>query len=297
MVRFQARILSWVKTRYGKLCSGLLGRIGYVGHSGLAAGRGLRRACRVRRPGAALRRSRGDSGQGPQLRGQECPDRRRPGRAVPRLRLSGAAVAGQVRRHLPAGHVDRPAADLEGLPAGGPRGRGRRLRPRGDRQGERSVPLSIGGRGARPGGEGDRPLADRKVSQDVSRPHRDDRLLPAEEHSGQGHRGQAVQLRRKLPAHQLRGGQAGRPGGQRRRAGRLRHDRLAAAGAGQGRGQSRSASKPACRSSVNGRQMSALEIVTRVERDRRAQRRRADRHGREPLCRHEEPRRLRGARA
>ena len=52
---------------------------------------------------------------------------------------------------------------------------------------------------------------------------------------GQGLGRQALQLRRKLPAHQLRGGQAGRPDGQRRRAGRFRHDRLAATGSGQGR--------------------------------------------------------------
>ena len=96
------------------------------------------------------------------------------------------AVAGQVRRRLPAGHVDRPAADLEGLPAGRPRSRGRRLRPRRHRQGQRSVPLSTRGRGPRSGGQGDRPLADREVSPAVPRPHRDDRLLRAEEDSGQG---------------------------------------------------------------------------------------------------------------
>ena len=39
----------------------------------------------------------------------------------------------------------------------------------------------------------------------------------AEEHSGQGVGRQAVQHRRKLPAHQLRGGQARRPERQRRR--------------------------------------------------------------------------------
>ena len=73
--------------------------------------------------------------------------------------------------HVPAGHVDRPAADLQGLPAGGPRSGGRRLRPRRHRQGQRPVPLPTGGRGARPGGQGDRPLADRKVPPAVSRPH------------------------------------------------------------------------------------------------------------------------------
>ena len=49
-----------------------------------------------------------------------------------------------------------------------------------------------------------------------------------QQHSGQGQQEQAVQLGRELPAHQLRGRQAGRPDGQRRGAGRVRHDRLAA---------------------------------------------------------------------
>ena len=52
----------------------------------------------------------------------------------------------------------------------------------------------------------------------------DDRLLPAEEDPGQGVGRQALQLRRELPAHQLRGRQAGRPDAERRRAGRVRHD-------------------------------------------------------------------------
>ena len=75
----------------------------------------------------------------------------------------------------------------------------------------------------------------REVSQAVSRPQRNDRLLRAEEYSGQSVGGQAVQFRRELPAHQLRGGQTRRPDRQRRRTGRLRHDRLAPAGAGQDR--------------------------------------------------------------
>ncbi len=46
------------------------------------------------------------------------------------------------------GHVDRPAADREVLPAGGPRSGGRGVRPRRDGQGQRPVPLPVGGRGA-----------------------------------------------------------------------------------------------------------------------------------------------------
>ena len=133
------------------------------------------------------------------------------------------------------GHVDRPAADLEGLPASRPRGRGRHVRPRGHGQGERSVPLPVGRRGARSEGEADRPLADRKLPAEVPRPHRHDRLLPGEEDPGQGLGHQALQLRRELPAHQLRGGQAGGPAAERRRAGRVRHDRLAAKGPRQDR--------------------------------------------------------------
>ena len=86
----------------------------------------------------------------------------------------------------------------------------------------------------------------------------------AEEDPGQGLGGQALQLRRELPAHQLRGGQARRPDGQRRRAGRFRHDGLAAAGARQDRSRSRSASSRACRSSVNGRRLNAFEIVSEL---------------------------------
>ena len=122
------------------------------------------------------------------------PDRRRPGGTLPRLRLSGLAVAGEVRRRLSAGHVDRPAADLEGLPAGRPRGRGRRLRPRRHRQGQRPVPLPIGGRGPQSGGPHHRPLADREVPPALPRPQRDDRLLQPAEDPRQGDLDQALQL-------------------------------------------------------------------------------------------------------
>ncbi len=79
------------------------------------------------------------------------------------------------------------------------------------------------------------PLADGEVPREVSGPAGDDRLLRTEKNSGQSLDRQALQLRRKLPAHQLRGRPVGRPDGQRRRAGRFRHDRLAPAGARQAR--------------------------------------------------------------
>ena len=125
---------------------------------------------------------------------------------------------------------------------------------------------------------------------------RDDRLLQREEHPGEGVGQQAVQLRRELPAHQLRGGQARRPGRQRRGTGRFRHDRLAAAGARQDRdGDDR------LRGGRAGRRSTASKLVAagdgaRAEQDRRPQRHRPHRHGREPLRRHEEPRRVRSAR-
>ena len=121
------------------------------------------------------------------------------------------------------------------------------VRPRRDRQGQRPVPLPAGRRCPGTRHSSHRPLADGGVPPAVSRPHGDDRLLPAEEHPGQSVGRQAVQLGRELPAHQLRGGQAGRPDGQRRRHGRVRHDRLAAAGPGSRWSRSRSVSRRACR--------------------------------------------------
>ncbi len=77
-------------------------------------------------------------------------------------------------------------------------------------QRERSVPLSVGGRGVGPRHASDRPVADRKIPPTVSRPDGDDRLLRAEENSREGLGRQALQQRRELPAHQLRSGQARR---------------------------------------------------------------------------------------
>ena len=47
---------------------------------------------------------------------------------------------------------------------------------------------------------------------------------------------------------------------------------------------------------LNGEKKSPLAMVETTEQDRRPQRRRPDRHGREPLRRHEEPRRVRSPR-
>ncbi len=82
---------------------------------------------------------------------------------------------------------------------------------------------------------------------------RNDRLLRGEEDSRQGVGRQAVQLRRELPAHQLRGGQARRPGRRRRRDRRLRHDGFAAGGARQSRRGDASASSTACPSRSTAR--------------------------------------------
>ena len=49
-------------------------------------------------------------------------DRGRAGGTVPRLRVSRARLAGQIRIDLPAGHLDRSAADHQEVPGGGPRG-------------------------------------------------------------------------------------------------------------------------------------------------------------------------------
>ena len=95
---------------------------------------------------------------------------------------------------------------------------------------------------------------------------RDDRLLRAEEDSGQGVARQALQLRRELPAHQLRSRQARRPDGQRRRAGRLRHDRLAASRRPTRSRRSRSASSRACRRRSTARSCRPLEIVTELNK-------------------------------
>ncbi len=224
------------------------------------------------------------------------PDRRRPGGTLPRFRLSRAAVAGEVRRHVSAGHVDRPAADLEGLPAGRPRGRGRRLRPRGHGQGQRPVPLPVGRRG--PAIRTSSIIAPWRIEKFRQQfPGRSEMIAYCQQKKipVKASVGQALQLRRELPAHQLRGGQAGRPERQRRRAGRVRHDRLAAEGPRQDRerhdrlrgGRAGERQRPAAR---------RVRDRLAVERDRRPQRRRPDRHGREPLRGHEEPRRVRGPR-
>ena len=181
----------------------------------------------------------------------------------------------------------------EDLRRGCPRGRRRCVRPRGDRQGQRPVPVPVGRRGAGPRGPRDRPVADREVPQPVPRPQRDDRLLQGKEHPRQGVGRQAVQLGRELPAHQLRGRATRRPRRQRRRPGRVRHGHQAAGRPGQNRerldrlrvGRARGRQR---------REAQPLPDRPDAQRDRRAQRRRAGRHGREPFRGHEEPRRVRG---
>ena len=135
-------------------------------------------------------------------------------------------------------------------------------------------------------------MADEEVPRHVPRPDGDDRLLRSEEDSGEGVDLQAVQLGRELPAHQLRGGQARRPGGRRHLDRRLRHDGFAAGCAGQG---GRSASRLRARRAGDDQRREEVGAGDGRgnEQDRRPQRRGADRHRRESLRRHEEPRRVR----
>ena len=218
------------------LRSCLFRRSRYLGHPRLAARRRLRRALRVRRPRPAVRGSIGDLEEGARLRGGVGPlvDAREE-----LCRDFAFPVLGWQAKYegiyLLGTSIARPLI-AKCLLAGGPRRGGRCLRPRGDRQGQRPVPLPAGRRGAGAGDQNHRPLANQEVPRQVSRPQGDDRLLRGQEDSREGVDRQAVQLRRELPAHQLRGRQAGRPGGRRRVDHRLRHDRLAAGRAGQGRG-------------------------------------------------------------
>ena len=92
------------------------------------------------------------------------------GRALPRFRLPGVAVAGQIRRHLSAGHFDRAAADLKvclqvarevgaDAYAHGATGKG-----------NDQCRFQLAAEVLDPAVQGDRSLAERFVPPDVSRP-------------------------------------------------------------------------------------------------------------------------------
>ena len=124
----------------------------------------------------------------------------------------------------------------QGLPASGPRSRGRRLRPRRDRQGERPVPLPARGRGPRPGDQDHRPLADRKVPPAFPGRTRDDRLsatqknIPVKASVAKPYSSDENCLHISYEAGKLEDLTVNGV-----ETGRVRHDRLAAAGARQGR--------------------------------------------------------------
>ena len=131
------------------------------------------------------------------------------------------------------------------------------------------------------------------------RPHR---LRRDARHRGQGLHGQAVQRRRQPDPHQPRVGHPGGPGAGRRprtsspgrRARRTRPTRrrviehpLQGRRPDQGRRSRRTAST----------KTRSLELFSIPQRGRRGERHRPGGHGREPLRRDQEPRRLRDARA
>ncbi len=110
--------------------------------------------------------------EGSRCRCRQRPNRRRQRGTVPGLCFPRPAVAGQVREHLPAGHVDRPAIDRQEVPPGRSRGRSRHVRPRGHWQRQRPVPVPVGRRSARTGHQGGRALAAKSVPRQVPRPQR-----------------------------------------------------------------------------------------------------------------------------
>ena len=168
--------------------------------------------------------------------------------------------------------------------ARGPRRRGGR--PRLHRQGQRPAPLRARLQGALPGREGDRAAA----RQDLDA-RRGDRLRGGARHPGRGEGREAV-LRRRQPRRARDRGRRARGSVGRTARGRVRADGLAARGALADRGRDRVRERPA---GLSRRRAPLARRADRLaERARRPLRDRADRHDREPLRGHQEPRALRG---
>ena len=193
------------------------------------------------------------------------------------------ALRGQVPAHL------RALASRD-------RGRGRRRRARrrrrGDRarlhrQGQRPAALRARVQGAVPGRARDRAAARQDL---VAR--RGDRVRRSARHPRRGEAGVAVLDRRQPLRPRDRGGDARRPVG-RAAGGRLRADVVARERAAARRGRHR---LRAGRAGVARRRGAlARRADRRAQRAGRPVRDRADRHGREPRRRHQEPRAVRGA--
>ena len=171
-----------------------------------------------------------------------------------------------------------------------------RVCPRSDRQRQRPMSIPIGCRGPEPGDRNDRSLANQRVSRCLSRSHRTDRLLRAKKIFPSKHRRRNRTAATRTCLHISY------------EAGKL--EDLTVNGVelvdfGMGVSPQEAPDKSESVTigfesgvpmTVNGAKLSALEMVEAAERDRRSQRCRSHRHGRKPICRHEEPRCLRIAR-
>ena len=159
----------------------------------------------------------GDSEEGQGLRGQVGPDRRCPGRAVPRLRLSGAAVAGEVRRRSIcwARSIARPLISKVCLQVA--REVGADAYAHGATgKGNDQCRFQLAAEALNPAIKIIAPWRIEKFRQRF--PGRTEMIAFCNQKNipVKASVSQALQQRRKLPAHQLRGGQARRPERQRR---------------------------------------------------------------------------------
>ena len=174
-----------------------------------------------------------------------------------------------------------------------PRSRRRRRRPRRHRQGQRPGPLRAGLLRAQPAHQGDRPLARVGPGQ----PRQADRVRRGAadpDPARQARRGPLLD-RRQPAAHLLRGQGARGPVGRARR-GHVHPHRLARRRRPTRRPMSRSASSAATPVAVDGERCRRRSLLRRLNDLAGAERHRPSRPGREPLRRHEEPRRLRDPR-
>ena len=179
----------------------------------------------------------------------------------------------------------------------GPRSRGRGLRPRRDRQGERPVPLSTRGRGARAGDQDHRPLADRRSSATRFPAARemiaycDRKNIPVKASVTKPYSSDENCLHISYEAGKLEDLKVN--GVELVDFGMTVSPQEAPDKVENGRNRLRVG-----RAGRRQRQESSVRSGdrARAEQDRRPQRRRPHRHGREPLRRHEEPRRVRSPR-
>ena len=174
------------------------------------------------RPG---RGARAGAGKGRDARDQARAHLHRgPARGIrARLRVPDVPRQRAVRGPLPARHLDRPAADRQAAGRDRARGRGRRHRPRRDRQGQRPGAVRALGLRARARHQGDRAVA----RMELRLAHRADRLrreAPDPDPQGQARRGPVLD-RRQPSAHLVRGQGAGGPGRGDARLRLFAHDR------------------------------------------------------------------------